>query len=376
LQIKVNAGIDKELTGTIAKEATQMLVFDASGTLVKRYTYTSRDSDLRGEPLVENISTDPTPVVTLTTPENNINVGLRAPVSLTASATDNGTIQKVEFTANGALIGKSTTDPYTFTWTPTISGTYIVSARAFDNLGGVGFAAGSATVIVEKVYTYLPIPGTIQAEAFDEMYGIQLEPTTDAGGGQNIGYCDSGDWLDYTINVPVTGNYLVEARVASLNKTGAFDLKFGTKVLASFALPAGTGGWQVWTTISKMVNLNAGNQTLRLAITGNEININWLKFTSIPTSASVLNSGKIQIYPNQSVGGKLTLLLNGFAENKPVKIEIFDLAGKSIYSGSHNLNSGSAEISLNNDKMFEPGLYIISVQSKTSTLREKVVINK
>lgn len=376
LQIKVNAGIDKELSGTIAKEATQMLVFDTNGTLVKRYTYTSRDSDLRGEPLVENITNDPTPVVTLTAPESNTSVGLRAPVTLAATATDNGTVQKVEFTANGALIGKSTTAPYTFTWTPTISGTYVVSARAFDNLGGVGFAAGSATVIVEKVYTYAPIPGTIQAEAFDEMSGIQLEPTTDTDGGQNIGYCDSGDWLDYTINVPVTGNYLVEVRVASLNKTGAFDLKSGTKVLTSFALPAGTGGWQVWTTQSKMINLSEGNQTLRLSITGNEININWLKFTSIPTSATILNSGKIQIYPNPSIGGKFTLMLNGFTENEPVKIEIFDLAGKSIYSGSHNLNSVSAKINLNNDKMIEPGLYIISVQSKTATIREKVVISR
>lgn len=377
LQIKVDAGINIETSGSISKHATQMLVFNAGGILVKRYTYTSRDSDLRGEPLVENITNDPTPIVTLTAPESNTSVGLRAPVTLAATATDNGTIQKVEFIANGALIGKSTAAPYTFTWTPTISGTYIVSARAFDNLGGVGFAAGSTTVTVEKVYTYLPIPGTIQAEAFDEMSGIQLEPTTDTGGGQNIGYCDSGDWLDYTINATVAGQYFVEARLASLNKTGSFDLKSGANVLASYALPAGTGGWQMWTTLSKIITLNAGNQTLRLAITGPGININWLKFTSIPTSATSLNTGKIQIYPNPACEGKFNLLLNGFADNEPVNIDIHNLSGQNIYSKKHIFNnSGSANISVETDKTIENGLYIVSVQSKTGTIREKLFLSR
>jgi len=266
LQIKVNAGINKEIIGNIAKEATQMLVFDASGTLVKRYTYTSLDADGRGEPLVENITNDPVPLATLTQPTGETKISLKSSVKLMADASDNGTIQKVEFTANGALIGTSKTAPYSFTWTPALAGTYTVSARAFDNLGGVGFAVGS-TVIVEKVYNYLPIPATIEAEAYDEMSGIQLEATTDAGGGQNVGYCDPGDWMDYTINVPADGQYTVELRVASLSKTGALSLKNGTTTLATVALPNGTGGWQTWTALSKTVSLKAGNQTLRRAVT-------------------------------------------------------------------------------------------------------------
>ncbi len=331
LQIKVNAGINAEITGSITKDATQMLVFDASGTLVKRYTYTSLDADGRGEPLVENITTDPVPVVTLTQPTGETKISLKSSVNLTADASDNGMIQKVEFTANGALIGISKTAPYSFTWTPTVAGTYSVSARAFDNLGGVGFAIGSS-VVVEKVYNYIPVPATIEAEAYDEMFGIQLETTTDTGGGQNIGYCDPGDWLDYTINVPADGQYNVEMRVASLNKTGAFSLKNGTLTLATFALPNGTGGWQTWSTLSQTVNLKAGNQTLRLAITGKDININWMRISNLTSLISTQKISQIQIYPNPVSGTDFSLRISGLIEDEIVKIEILNLAGQVVFS--------------------------------------------
>jgi hypothetical protein len=183
--------------------------------------------------------------------------------------------------------------------------------------------------------------------------------------------------MDYTINVPTAGNYTVEARVASLNKTGAFDLKSGTKTLASFTLPLGTGGWQVWTTISKTVALTAGNQTLRLAITGKEININWLKFTLIPTSSISIESPKMQIYPNPALGGHFTLLLDGYRGNEPVSVEIFNLAGQNVYSAKHAVtNNGNAFINIVNDRMIQTGLYLVSVQSEAGILREKLFVTK
>ena len=376
LQIKVNAEVNMEITGNIAKEATQTLVFDTTGVMIKRYTYTSRDSEMRGEPLVEYFTGDAVPVVTLIKPESAVTMMLKSSIALSADATDNGTIQRVEFTANGALINKSTTAPHAFTWTPTAPGTYLVAARAYDENGGVGFSTGM-TVVVEKIYTYLPVPGTIQAEAFDEMSGIQVEPTTDTDLGQNIGYCEAGDWMDYIINVPVAGQYMVEVRVASLNKTGAFDLKTGTKMLTSFALPLGTGGWQIWSTISKTVTLAQGNQTIRLAITGTGININWLKFTSVPTSSTRIESPEMQIYPNPALEGDFTLLLNGYRGNEPVGVEIFNLAGQNVYSAKHSVtNSGNAAICIVNDRMIETGLYLVSVQSEKGILKEKLFVTE
>ena len=34
------------------------------------------------------------------------------------------------------------------------------------------------------------------------MAGVQVETTTDAGGGQNVGYIDAGDWMSYDVTMP------------------------------------------------------------------------------------------------------------------------------------------------------------------------------
>jgi hypothetical protein len=54
----------------------------------------------------------------------------------------------------------------------------------------------------------------IEAEDYNVMSGIALEYTVDVGGGQNIGWIDQGDFVEYTLQVPSTGEYLIEYRVA------------------------------------------------------------------------------------------------------------------------------------------------------------------
>jgi hypothetical protein len=278
LQIKVNAGKNIELTDSITKFSTQMLIFDNQGILKKKYSYTSVDADFRGEPLIQYISNDPVPFVSLTTPKSNAEFKVRTPVTLSATATDNGTISKVEFTVNGALIGTSKTAPYTFTWIPKTEGTYTISARAFDNLGGVGFSKEKQRVTIIASYTL--IPAKIEAEDYKSMLGIQNQVSSDEGGGQNIAYTDVNDWLEYLIDVPKTGLYNFEMRLASLSTTGSFQIKKDTTVLTTFTLPNGSGGWQNWTTVSKPVSLSAGQQKIKLLITGKGLNINWMNITS------------------------------------------------------------------------------------------------
>nr|WP_315221764.1 beta-1,3-glucanase family protein [uncultured Flavobacterium sp.] len=123
----------------------------------------------------------------------------------------------------------------------------------------------------------------IQAEDYSAMNGIQVEATTDTGGGSNVGYTETGDWLAYNaINFPTTGSYLIEYRVASAVTGGKLssDLNGGTIVLGTVDVP-NTGGWQNWQTISQTVNVNAGTYNFGIYIQNTGMNINWIKITKV-----------------------------------------------------------------------------------------------
>ncbi|MGO4771831.1 RICIN domain-containing protein [Flavobacterium sp. W22_SRS_FK3] len=129
----------------------------------------------------------------------------------------------------------------------------------------------------------------IQAEDYSAMNGIQVEATTDTGGGSNVGYTETGDWLAYNnINFPTTGSYLIEYRVASGITGGKLssDLNGGTIILGNVDIP-NTGGWQNWQTVTQTVNVNAGTYNFGIYIQNTGMNINWIRITKIGTAAII-----------------------------------------------------------------------------------------
>jgi hypothetical protein len=122
------------------------------------------------------------------------------------------------------------------------------------------------------------IPGKLEAENWTAMSGVQKEPTLDAGGGENVGYIDYGDWIDYNVDAQTPGAYTIQFRVASPNNGAQFQVKNDAgELLATINVP-NTGGWQNWQTVSSTFSLPAGEQTLRLVSSGSAWNINWLDF--------------------------------------------------------------------------------------------------
>jgi hypothetical protein len=134
--------------------------------------------------------------------------------------------------------------------------------------------------------TTTPVSTLIQAESYSSMSGIQTETTTDTGGGLNVGYTETGDWMAYNnINFPTTGSYLIEYRVASA-ATGAkisSDLNGGTIVLGNVDIP-NTGGWQNWQTVSQTVTITASTYNFGIFIQNTGVNINWIKITKSGTA--------------------------------------------------------------------------------------------
>lgn len=122
----------------------------------------------------------------------------------------------------------------------------------------------------------------IQAEAYTAMSGVQLDATTDTGGGQYVGWIDANDWMAHAnINFPVSGTYKVEYRVASPSGSAlSLDLNAGAIQLGQVTIPA-TGGWQNWTTVSHNVNVTVGTYSLGIYAPQGGWNINWLRITKI-----------------------------------------------------------------------------------------------
>ena len=93
----------------------------------------------------------------------------------------------------------------------------------------------------------------------------------------NVGYTREGEWLKYAINVPASGLYTFNARVASPNDNSKFHAEIdGVNVTGPMEID-NTGGWGQWATISKTgINLSAGQHILKLVMDEQSTQEQWL----------------------------------------------------------------------------------------------------
>jgi hypothetical protein len=182
---------------------------------------------------------------------------------------------------------------------------YVVEAvDAQGNSAASAQASATTTASSEGPYGGTPaaVPGTVQAENYDtggqgiaynvtavngtangyRTDGVDLEATTDTGGGDNIGWTAAGQWFKYTVNAATAGTYTVTFRVAAESAIAdAFHLSnaAGTNLSGSVAVP-NTGAWQTWANVTATVTLPAGVQTLTINQDAAGWNFNYATFTS------------------------------------------------------------------------------------------------
>jgi enterochelin esterase-like enzyme len=261
-----------------------------------------------------------TPSVSITAPDNNASYTAPASFTISAVASDpDGTITKVEFFNGATKLGEVSGAPYSFTWTNVPVGTYSITAVATDNSGT---QATSDAVIVkvnvpQAAYNNKPhtIPGTVQAEEFDvggngfayfdktpgsetgvsfrNDEDVDIEICTDEGGGYNIGWATSGEWLEYTVDVQYPGVYSMDLRVACNGDGRKLSVSIDGVDIASHISIPNTAGWQNWQTISvRDIPLTAGQKIMRLTIGDVDyINLNYVAFTisNIPPKVAIIS---------------------------------------------------------------------------------------
>lgn len=144
------------------------------------------------------------------------------------------------------------------------------------------------------------VPERVQAEDYCDMSGVQTETTSDTGGGENVGWIETGDSLTYAIDVPSAGIYNVSYRLASLDNGAYFNLESSSGTVLDVIQASATGGWQSWTTVQSQVDFSAGDQEITLRATGDGWNINWFEITQGNDSGSSSSSSQSSSSSSQS----------------------------------------------------------------------------
>ena len=246
-------------------------------------------------------------------------------------------IDSVKLYVNNKLDTIMTEAPYIAKYVPATNGKYALKAVVY---------ADSVTYQREGSFTaYNPrsvfnndtikLPGTIQAENFDKggdgvtyhdsnsnkegdasSYRSDCEGVdiVNGNGGKAIGYTNTDEWLEYTVNVKEAGYYNYKA-VASSGTTGSgFQLALSdidglTNITNKINVPqTASSDWSKYTTISgrTLIPLKEGDQIIRLTITGSSCNIDKIIFEHIEVTDSI--NIKITSSPSTGTAGTASVI--------------------------------------------------------------------
>lgn len=236
-------------------------------------------------------------------------------------------------------------------------------------LDGTPLSAFTLEDVRNTVAVIHAIPGRVEAEGYFFQSGVQLENTTDAGGGQNIGYLDAGDYLDYYVNVAQEGIYAVDYRTAAESATGQIELQLiganGETTLLHTVNFSPTGGWQTWRTTTKSVFLPAGQHQFRIAITQPLFNMNWFEFSSLNSTEEPEQIRGLELYPNPGSG--LFYLQGKLKEKQDVEITIYDILGQPIRQST--LNGVTHLQETVNLLAYPDGHYLLAIRLEDGTIQ-------
>jgi GH35 family endo-1,4-beta-xylanase len=254
-------------------------------------------------------------------------------ITVTASS-PNSTIDNVKVFANNLLIGTLTEAPYTLDFYPSVKGTYIITAMATDAEGKSKTSAKKTLKVNGKRIPYksITIPGTFQAEDFDKGGDGLTFHDSDAtnegdsnyrsdgegvdfvkgNGGVVIGYTAANEWLEYSVNATVTGQYACEATVSSGTTGSGFTLALveNGKVtsLCKIDVPqTGNSSWDTYKTVTANISkeITEGEHILRITINGANCNIDkiTMKCTQ-PSGIGVVATDEVVAKPTYNLSGQ------------------------------------------------------------------------
>ena len=174
--------------------------------------------------------------------------------------------------------------------------------------------------------------------------------------GYAVGYTQAGEWMEYSVNVPADAKYFVKANVATASETSSFMLLVDNDAVTdTVVVPKTDSTWDVYKEIDVgAVELKQGEHVIRLLITGDYLNIDWIQFA---------DSANQTLPPTQWVE-KVRLEVS-----PETAYDVFGLTGK--YLGRVELRGESVRNALVRDG-FAQGIYLVRGAKHAKALRVQV----
>lgn len=145
---------------------------------------------------------------------------------------------------------------------------------------------GAITVQAEDFERYFDTGATNSLGEYRET-GVDIKKASDSDGTYAVGVMKTGEWLEYDVDLPVTGSYTFSARVASAETGRGFHLEADGVNVTGFLVVPNTGAWNTeWATISKTINLPGGTHKLRIQVDAEHMDLNYFVLTPLTTTSS------------------------------------------------------------------------------------------
>lgn len=221
------------------------------------------------------------------------------------------------------------------------------------------------------------LPGRVEAENFTNMFGVQTETTSDIGGGLNVGWIDNGDWLEYRCKLDYSGTFFIKFRVASLSSGGKIKFFIDDEEKFEQIIPI-TNGWQNWTTVSSLAEINSGEFVVKLVAEQGGFNLNWFDFdtfVNINENENISNNFYlIQNFPNPF--NPSTQIEFSIPKNDNVLIKVFNILGETISIMADDFyNAGKHRIQFDASSL-SSGVYFYSISTGEFHQVKKMIFAK
>jgi len=217
--------------------------------------------------------------------------------------------------------------------------------------------------------------------------GVDIEKCGDTpSNGYDVGWINTGEYLNYAVNVAQSGTYNLTIRVAANASGGKILMRMDGINIGTFIDVPATGGWTSWRNIAvNNIPLLEGKHSFSLSFFFGGFNINFVKFDITADDVKDESSlpkefGLDQNYPNPF--NPETVINWRLAANSRVTLTVFDVLGSEVATlvneeqsvGNHSINFNATDVNHSTANKFTSGIYFYQLRAGNFVETKKMIL--